>query len=84
MHLQYNTSAGNDVPTGAFVQVMDRQRIAGSSTITVVHNAVLSPRDLYSYARMKTARIWLFCLVFKISGDILIANLVLISDEDCA
>ena len=56
---------GNDMPTDTFTQVIDGLKIAGSSTMLVLPNVELEPRDQYSYAKMKTARILLFCLVLK-------------------
>ena len=48
----------------------------------LVPNVELSPRDQYSYSKIKTSRILLFLLGIKILGDILIANLVSKSGED--
>ena len=62
--LIYLYIAGNNMPTDACTHI-HHIRIAGSSAMLVVPNVELSPRDRYSHAKLKTARILLFCLVLK-------------------
>ncbi len=80
MQLRHN--AGNDMPTDAFIHVICRLRIASSSTMLVAPNVELSPSDRYSYAKLKTARILLFCPLLKYL--VIIGNMVSTSGEDCA
>ncbi len=66
--------AGNDMPTDALTQIIDRLRIAGSSTmLLVVPNVELSPRDRYSYENCTN---FVVLIGIKISADFLIANFV--------
>ncbi len=57
--------AGHGMPTDAFIQIIDRQNISGNTMHVIKANIVLSPREPYSNAKMKTARVFLFCSVLK-------------------
>ncbi len=47
--------AGHNMPTNAFTQIIDRQNISSNTMHVTKGNVVLSPREPYSNAKMKTA-----------------------------